>query len=143
MRCIKCRHRYSDQIHPLMADLPREGLDEYVFPFTPNGGNYFGPFAIKFLRRTLNRLCSLFTCLTAKAVHIEVVQTLDTESCLAEVTRFIERRSYPYTIISDNGIIFFGAANELRAFLNKCDKAKIGSELAQKEIFWKQNPTGA
>ena len=101
-RCIKCRHRNTNPIHPPMADLPRERLDEHVFPFTHTVVDYFGPFEVKFLRRTLKRWCCFFTCLTTRAVHIEVAQSLDTESCLAAVTRFIARRGYPSTIISDN-----------------------------------------
>ena len=70
-------------------------------------------------------------------------ESLDTESCLAAVTRFIARRGYPNTIISDNGTNFVGAANELKAFMHEWDKAKIESDLAQKEIAWKFNPPGA
>ena len=113
-RCIKCRHRNANPIHQPMADLPRERLDEHVFPFTHTGVDYFGPFEVKFLRRTLKRWRCLFTCLTTRAVHIDVAQPLDTESCLAAVTRFIARRGYPSTIISDNGTNFVGAANELK-----------------------------
>ena len=132
-RCIKCRHRNANPIHPPMADLPRERLDEHVFPFTHTGVDYFGPFEVKFLRRTMKRWCCIFTCLTTRAVHIKVVQSLDTESCLAAVTRFIERRGYPNTIISDNGTDFVGAANELKSFMNEWDKAKIESDLAKKK----------
>ena len=53
------------------------------------------------------------------------------------------RRGYPNTFISDNRTNFVKAANELKAFLNKGDKAKIESDLAQKKIFWKFNPPGA
>ena len=113
-RCIKCRHRSANPIHPPTADLPRERLDEHVFQFTHTGVDYFGPFEVKFVQRTLKRWCCLFTCLTTRAVHIEVEQSLETESCLAEVTRFIARRGYTNTIISDNGTNFVGAANELR-----------------------------
>ena len=74
-----------------MADLPRERLDEHVFPFTHTGVDYFA-------------------------------QSLDTESCLAALTRFIARRGYPSTIISDNGTNFVGAANGLKAFMNEWDK---------------------
>ena len=94
-RFIKCRYRNASPIHPPMAELPRERLDEHMFPFTQhNGVDDFGPFEVKFLRRTLKRWCCLFTCLTMRAVHIEVTQSLDTESCLAAVTRFIARRGY-------------------------------------------------
>ena len=142
-RCIKCRHRNANPIHPPMADLPRERLDEHVFPFTHTGINYFGPFEVTFLRRTLKRWCCLFTCLTTRAVLIEVALSLDTESCLAAVTRFTARRGYPSTIISDNGTSFVGAANELKAFKNEWDKDKIESDLAQKKIVCKFNPPGA
>ena len=59
------------------------------------------------------------------------------------MTRFIARRGYRTTIISDNGTNFVGAASELKAFMNEWDKAKIGSDLAQNKIVWKFNPTGA
>ena len=117
-RCIQCRHRNANPIHPPMADLPREKLDEHVFPFTHTRVDHFGPFEVKFLQRTLKRWCGLFICLTTRAVHIEVAHPLDTESFLAAVTRFIARRDYPNTIISDNGTNFVGAANELEAFMN-------------------------
>ena len=114
-----------------------------VFPLFHTDVDYFGSLEVKFLRRTLKRLCCLFTCLTTRAVHIEVAQSCDTESCLTAETRFIARRGYPSTIISDNGTNFVGAANELKAFMNEWDKAKIESDLAQKKIVWKFNHPGA
>ena len=54
-RCIKCRHRNANPIHPPMADLPRERPDEHIFSFTHTGVDYFGPIEMKFLRRTLRR----------------------------------------------------------------------------------------
>ena len=115
----------------------------FVFPITHTGVDYFGPIKMTFLQRNLKRWCCLFTCLTTRAVHIEVVQSLDTESCLAAVTRFIARRGYPSPIISENGTNFVGAANERKTFMNEGDKAKIESDLAQKKIVWKFNSSGA
>ncbi|XP_075239333.1 uncharacterized protein LOC142334891 [Convolutriloba macropyga] len=54
-KCIRCRHRNANPIHPPMADLPRERLDEYVFPFTHTGVDYFGPIEVKFLRPAVTR----------------------------------------------------------------------------------------
>ena len=54
-RCIKCKHRKANLIHPPMADLTREQIDEHVFPFNNTRIDYSGPFEVKFLRRTLNR----------------------------------------------------------------------------------------
>ena len=142
-RGFKFRHRNANPINTPMADLPREQLDENVFPFTHTGAEYFGLIEVKFLQSTLKIWCCLFSCLTTRTLHIEVPQSLDTESCLAAVTRFIAGRGYPGTIISDNGTNFVGAANELKAFMNEWDKAKIESDLAQKKILWKFNPPGA
>ena len=134
-RCINCRHRNANPIHLTVANLPRERHDEHVFPFTHTRVDYFGPLEVKFLRRTLKRWYCLFKCLTSRAVHIEVAQSLDTESCLAAVTRFIARRGYTSAIISYNGTIFIGAASELKAFVNEWDKANIECDLAQKRLF--------
>ena len=38
---------------------------------------------------------------------------------------------------------FVGASNELKTILNEWDKAKIESDLEQKKVVWKFNPTGA
>ncbi|XP_063722159.1 uncharacterized protein LOC134848573 [Symsagittifera roscoffensis] len=57
----------------------------------------------------------LFTCLTTRAVHIEVVPSLDTSSSAMGVERFIARPGTPTTIKSDNGSIFVGAQKELLA----------------------------
>ena len=57
-----------------MADLPRERLDEHVFQFTHTGVDYLGPFETKLLRRSLNRWCCPFTCLTTRAAQIKVAQ---------------------------------------------------------------------
>ena len=70
---------------------------------------------------------------TTRALHIEVAQSLDTESCLVVVTRVIARQSRPNITMSDNGTNFVGAAGELKAFMDAWEKAKIESNLAQKK----------
>ena len=126
-----------------MTDLSQKRLDVHLFPFINIGVIYFVHFDFKFLRRALKQWFCFFNCLTSRTSHIEVAQSFDTESCLAAVTRFIARRGYPNTKISDNGTNFIGAANELRASMNKRDEAIIESDLAQRKIVWKFNPPGA
>ena len=91
-KCVKCRKQRAGVSQPFMADLPRERLQERVFPFTNTGVDYFGPLEVKFMRKTMKRWSCLFTCLTTRAVHIEVVPSLETETCLTAITRFIARR---------------------------------------------------
>ena len=142
-RYINCRHRNAISIIPPLADLPRERLDEQVFQFTFTGVDYFGAIKLKLLQLTVKRWCFRFTCLTTRAIHIKVTQSLDTESCLTAVTIFIARHGYPSTVIHDNGTnSFVGAAKELKTFLDKWYKAKIESDLCQKKIVWNYNPPG-
>ena len=141
--CVFCRKLRAQINLPLMADLPAERLDYQSHPFTHVGIDYFGPFEVKLLRRSMKRWCCLFTCLTTRAVHIEVVRSLDTASCLVAIKRFIARRGKPTTIRSDNGTNFVGSARELKEYINSWNQDQITSELAQKHIVWKFNPPGA
>ena len=114
-----------------------------MFPFSNTGVDYFGPFEVKFMHKTTKRWCCLFTCLTTRAVHIEVVPSLEAETCLTAITRFIARRGKPATILSDNGTNFVGAAKEMRDCINAWNQSDIDNSLAKKDIKWKFNPSGA
>ena len=141
--CVDCRKFRSAVKQPFMADLPPERLDFQAHSFTNTGIDYFGPFEVKMLRRTMKRWCCLFTCLTTRAVHIEVVRSLDADSCMAAIVRFISRRGKPKTIVSDNGSNFVGSARELREYIDSWNKSQMGEILASKGIIWKFNPPSA
>ena len=119
---------------PLMADLPAERLDYQSYPFTHVGMYYFGQFELKLLRSSMNRWCCLFTYLTTRAVHIEVVRILDTDSCLVAIIRFIAGRCKPTAIISDNDTNFVGSARELKEYINSWNQDQFTSGLTQKHI---------
>ena len=89
------------------------------------------------------RWCCLFTCLTNRALHIEVVRSLDKDSRLLAVNRLIARRDKPTTILSDNGTNFVGSAREMNEYFNSWNHDQITSELAQKHVVWKFNSTEA
>ena len=69
LKCVKCRKQQVGGVQPLMADLPKERLEEIVFPFANTGVDYFGPFEVRFMRKSMKRWCCLFTCLTTRAVR--------------------------------------------------------------------------
>ena len=95
MKCVKCRKQQVGGVQPFMVDLPKERLEERVFPFANTGVDYFGPFEVRFMRILMKRWCCLFTCLTTRAVHVEVVPSLEADACLAAITRFVARRGKP------------------------------------------------
>ena len=139
MKCVKCREQQVGGVQPFMADQPKERLEEGVFPFANTGVDYFGPFERRFMRKSMKHWCCLFTCLTTRAVHVEVVPSLEADACLAAITRFIARRGKPNVILSDNGTNFVGAAREMREWIDAWYQSDIEQSLAQKQIKWKFN----
>ncbi|XP_062714165.1 uncharacterized protein LOC134290949 [Aedes albopictus] len=97
-----------------MAPLPPARLAHHERAFTYTGVDYFGPLLVKLGRSNVKRWVALFTCLTVRAVHLEIAYTLSTESCISCVRRFVARRGPPAEFISDNGTNFQGAERVLR-----------------------------
>ncbi len=75
-----------------MSDLPTCRVDSSSLPFSYTGVDYFGPFTIKNGRKEVKRYEVLFTCLVSRAVHLEVASSLDADSFLHGLRRFIAHR---------------------------------------------------
>ena len=86
--CIDCRKRKAQPGNQLMAPLPPHRLGVHSPPFTYNVIDYFGPISFVIGRKTVLRYGVLFTCLTIRAVHLEIAASLDVESflfCVLEI----------------------------------------------------------
>lgn len=142
-KCVVCR-RYRARVgEQMMADLPRERLQPDLPPFTNTGVDYFGPFEIKRGRAKVKRYGVLFTCMTSRAIHIEMAGSLDTSSCINAIRRFICRRGQVKYIRSDNGTNFVGAKRELQKAFSAMDADKMQNTLRNRGIEWTFNPPGA
>lgn len=113
--CALCRVRRARPQVPATGDLPRARIDPFHRPFTNCGIDYFGPMMVKVGRRREKRWGALFTCLTSRAVHIELVASLSTDSAIMALRRMAARRGWPRIMYSDNATNFRGADKELRA----------------------------
>ena len=138
--CVTCRKFRAATIQPIMADFPVERLAYQCPPFTNTGVDYFAPFYVSVRRTTEKRWGFLFTCLTTRAVHVEIVPSMDASSCVMGVERFVSRRGTPAIIWSDDGTNFVGAEKELRDNIEKWNTINIAVELAHKGIKWRVNP---
>jgi transposase InsO family protein len=107
------------------------------------GVDYFGPMTVTIGRRHEKRWGVLFTCLTARSVHLELSPSLDTDQMLMALMRFINRRGRPENMHSDNGTNFVGADCELKRSLLDLDKQKLSTYLAIKGIRWHFIPPAA
>ena len=80
----------------------------------------------------------LFTCLVVRAVHLELVEDMTTESFLMCLRRFIARRGKPVEIISDNAATFLLAKRILNVvFTATGPNEEILSYCSQERIEWK------
>ena len=144
-KCVTCRilrgilrGRTAEQ---KMSDLPKERMMSTP-PFSYCGVDLFGPFIIKQRRTELKRYGVIFTCLCIRAVHLEVVNSLETDTFILALRRFIGRRGNIRLLRSDNGTNFVGTERELRKSIEDMDHKKIQTYLHElgADWEWKYNP---
>jgi hypothetical protein len=136
--CMHCKARRAQPLCQRMANLPSDRVTAGQPPFTFSGVDLFGPFVVKRGRTDLKRYGCIFTCLTVRAVHIEVVHSMDTDSFINALQRFICRRGQVRSIRSDNGSNFVCAAKELNF-----DQRRIHNFLRERSVEWRFNPPAA
>lgn len=140
--CYECRKRRAKAAQQVMAPLPKIRLKMPLRAFARTAVDFGGPFITiqgRGRRRTKRYLC-LFTCLTSRAVHLEIAYGLDTDSFLNAFCRMASRRGLPEEMISDNGTNFVGANRELQELVEKLDRNKIASSTANRGVKWHFNP---
>jgi hypothetical protein len=142
-KCVVCKRWNGQPTNQLMGDLPKGRVDVSNPPFTNVGVDFFGPFMVKRGRSLQKRYGCLFTCMTVRAVHLEVSFTLDTDSFIHCLHRFMSRRGCPKRIFCDNGTNFVGAEGQLKDLLGRLDQGRIQAVLVPKGIEWNFIPPRA
>lgn len=142
-KCVPCRKRRQPVGEQYMSSLPEDRIDINEPPFTNVGLDYFGPFLVKRGRSEVKRYGVVFTCLTVRAVHIEISESLSTDSFLMALRRFLSRRGAVKMFRSDNGTNFVGGVNELKRCIESWNKEQIHDFLLQQNIKWVFNAPGA
>lgn len=123
-KCVICRKLRSQTQIQKMADLPSDRLED-VPPFTYCGVDLFGPWYIKESRKVLKRYGVLFTCLSSRAIHLETANSLDTDSFINALRRFVSLRGPIRHIRCDQGTNFVGTETEFRNAMSELDFDQI------------------
>jgi len=118
--CIVCK-RFEGKPYsaPLPPDLPEERVCEGP-PFSTTGIDFAGPLYVKSLSLNVeqgdhvNAYICLFTCASTRAIHLELTETLSSQSFLQPFRRFVSRRGLPSIIMSDNAKTFKCASAEVK-----------------------------
>ncbi|XP_056017422.1 uncharacterized protein LOC130053841 [Ostrea edulis] len=128
-QCVLCRKLRRPTEIQKMADLPKDRV-EPTPPFTYCGMDCFGPFLLKNGLREAKRYGLLFTCLCSRAIHIEMLDDMSTDSFINGLRCFTAIRGAVRHICSDQGSNFIGARNE---FERELDKGKVVTFLAERQ----------
>jgi len=105
--CVPCARLDSKPCNEPVAPLPKLRISESP-PFTVVGLDFAGPlFCLDFPKKKFYIL--LFTCAVVRAIHLELTESMSTESFLLAFRRFAARRGMPSVIYSDNAQTFVAA----------------------------------
>ncbi|KAI5731279.1 hypothetical protein M8J77_007377 [Diaphorina citri] len=133
-KCVTCFKAKPTPCQQLMGHLPKARVSPGR-PFLKSSVDYGSPVYIKAsnLRKAplLKHYVCLFVCMTTKAVHLELVSDLSTETFIAALKRFISRRGKCVEIYSDNGSNFVGAKNVLQDLQKLFADPKFSKQLLE------------
>ena len=79
----------------------------------------------------------VYTCCAMRAVHLEVLQSMNTTELLMSLRRFKARRGCPRTFYSDNARAYKRAAEDLKTLCKMMEDTNIQEQLARDGIEWR------
>ena len=97
-QCIPCIIENMKPSHQLMGQLPNEHTAVFDPTFRNTGVDYFGPILVTNCKRTRftsghnKRYRVVFTCLTTRAMHLELADDLSADLFVLALKRFIAAR---------------------------------------------------
>lgn len=117
---------------PLPADRVRR-----CHPFEVVGVDFAGPLYVKTKQGSSKSYLALFTCAETRAIHLDLVLDLTTDSSFLAFQRFMARRGIPTTVYSDNALTFKRAATELQALGKILLKKETQDFFSANRVTWK------
>ena len=112
--CVLCKKKLKRFAEQIMSPLPIVRIKPSP-AFMNIGVDYFGPYAVKgeIQKRTRGKGYGvLFTCLSSRAVHVDIAHDYSTDGFLQTYRRFVSLRGSPKRIFSDPGTCLVGASND-------------------------------
>ena len=133
--CVVCRKLEGLPFKfNLTPSLPLERIENCV-PFNAVGVDFAGPLEVEDLcgQHTFKSYICLFTCATTRTIHLELVESLNTESFIKAFRKFTARRGLPAKFLSDNAKTLKTTSIEVKKLL-RCPK--LHAFLTNKGVEW-------
>ena len=143
--CMKCLEEKARPCSQLMGNVPKERLEPFKPAFTHTAVDFFGPINVSYSRgKSAKRYGVIFTCLTVRAVYLDVAKSLASVDFLLVFRRFQSIYGSPETLHSDNGTNFVGGERELKDELKNFKTQKEIEEFCNcKGTKWHFQPPSA
>lgn len=131
-----------------MGQIPSLRVATGYQAFANTALDMFGPIQIRVNRKTLKEAqVVIFTCMTTRAVHLELVTDKSTDTFLMAFRRFASVRGHPSVCWSDQGTNFVGSQHYLQEIIHQWDIDNIRSTLSKEftcDFKWEWNiPTAS
>ena len=132
-KCVTCKRLggktfSSTKFPPLPPSKVSEGP-----PFTNTGLDFTGPLLLRDGERTEKSYVCLHSCVATRAVHLELLRNLSTDTFLQSFRRFTARRGLPKKLISDSAKTFKAAAKEIERISRSYNVQRF---LTNKGVAW-------
>lgn len=118
------------------APLPADRVTK-ADPFEVTGVDFAGPLFYTDQGSTQKSYIALFTCATTRAVHLELIRDLKTETFLMAFKRFVARRGIPKTVYSDNALTFKRASADLNKIFHAIKGSDCQAYITDHRSTWK------
>ena len=148
-KCVTCCRYKASNTQQIMGNLPEFRVVPSP-PFSHTGIDCAGPIQIRMSKgrgmKTYKGNIAVFICCTTKALHLEAVSDLTSQSFIAAYKRFAAGRGHCKHIYSDCGSNFIGANKILEKELQDAIKQSseyMAKKLAEDGIHWHFNPPAA
>ncbi|XP_044751667.1 uncharacterized protein LOC123311663 [Coccinella septempunctata] len=138
--CQLCKIRRATPRIPVMGQLPECRIQPTIRAFIKTGIDYFGPLEVTVKRSREKRYGAIFTCMTTRAVHLEIAHDLTTNSFINVLRQFGCRRGFPDEIYCDNGSCFKSAEKEITEEFKIIEKKEILDFTVMRKIKFFFNP---
>ena len=133
-KCLLCKKLeglpFRTSFNP---DLPPDRVDDSP-PFTNTGLDFAGPLIVKYAAGSKKCYICLFTCMSTRAIHLELVESLEVDAFIRAFRRFCGRRGLPSTLWSDNAKTFKSASKEVKRLVTS---PRLHEFLSSKAVRWK------
>ncbi len=142
--CVICKRLRSASLTQHVSDLSI-GRTETLPPFTYVGCSVFGPWTIQ-IRKTRGgsvdskRWGLVFTCLNCRAIHIEILESLDASGFICALWQFLAIHGPFRRIRCDRRTNFIGGKTGLDNALAEMNEGALKSYLAEQGCEWLFDP---